>query len=371
MPDETAHQFGRGQMIKYPLKFRAAILERNHQPLSVDEVDFWGPLHPGQVLVRIHYSGICGKQLEEIKGSAGPDPYLPHMLGHEGSGIVVDVGPGVKKVVPGNRVVLHWLKGSGIDPDTPSYSRGGQRLNAGWVTTFNEYGVVAENRVTPVPDDADSKVACLLGCVVTTGVGVILNEANVRPGESVAVFGCGGVGLNAIQGAKLVQAQPIIAVDRSPRSLEMAAAFGASHAILSSEKDVLGELRAVTGGKGAGTVVVATGDPNVIELAIEASSTPGSVFLTGVPPLGSRISVDALSIHRRRTITGSYGGGTWPDRDIPAYWRLFCEGKLRLHELISEVVSLERINEGIALLREGVGGRCVVEMTDEWAGAKS
>ena len=142
--------------VRYPLRFKAAILEYNNRPLTIDEVTFSGPLGPGQILVRIYYSGICGKQIEEIKGIAGPDRYLPHLLGHEGSGVVIDIGPGVNKVAPGDYVVLHWLKGSGMDAQTPVYTRNGKRVNAGWITTFNEYGVVSENRVTSIPKDTNN-----------------------------------------------------------------------------------------------------------------------------------------------------------------------------------------------------------------------
>lgn len=352
------------EMIGYPLKFKAAILERTNESLVVEEVTFAGPLETGQVLVQIHYSGICGKQIEEIQGTGGPDLYLPHMLGHEGSGVVVDVASGVRKVAPGDHVVLHWMKGSGIDSPAPIYTRRGERVNAGWITTFNEYGVISENRMTPISKKADLKVVCLLGCAVTTGVGVILNEANLRPGDSVAVFGCGGVGLSAIQGASLVNSYPIIAVDRNPKSLELARKLGASHGICSTSNDVIGEIRKITGGKGAKFVVVSVGEAQVTELAAKVSSIPGSVFLVGVPPAGSMITVDALDIHMGRTFLGSYGGGTVPDRDIPAYLDLNHKGHLKLRELITNIVSLDQINEGISSCMSGIAGRCIVKIID-------
>lgn len=351
--------------VKYPLRFKAAILERNNEPLRVDEVTFTGPLETGQVLVQIHYSGICGKQIEEIQGTGGADPYLPHMLGHEGSGIVINVGPGVKKVVPGDHVVLHWMKGSGIDAPTPLYTRSGKRVNAGWITTFNEYGVVSENRITPIAKKSDLSIACLLGCAVTTGIGVILNDAKPHAGESVAVFGCGGVGLNAIQGAVLVRGYPIIAVDRSPESLNLARKLGASHTICSDSDDVLAKIMQLTNNKGVRHVIVAVGNPQVIEIAAQASSIPGSVFLVGVPPAESKITVGALDIHRQRTFTGSYGGGAVPDRDVPHYLSLYEKGLLKFKELISNTVILDNINDSIALITSGRSiGRCIVKMIE-------
>ncbi|MBN1844878.1 MAG: zinc-binding dehydrogenase [Sedimentisphaerales bacterium] len=348
--------------IDYPLQFKAAILERIRAPLVVDQVTFEGPLQPGQVLVRIDYSGICGKQIEEIQASGGADPYLPHLLGHEGSGVVVDIAPGVKTVARSDRVVLHWVKGRGIDADTPIYSRGGRRVNAGWITTFNEYAVVSENRLTVIPADADRKIAALLGCAVTTGVGVVVNEANVRPGQSLAVFGCGGVGLCSVQGGRLVNADPLIAVDTNAESLEMARRFGASHTIRADTDDVFREVKRITGDLGAEVVIVTAPDPSVLELAVRTASLPGAVYLVAVPPAGGRVSLESLAIHRQCVLTGSYGGGVVPDRDICRYLRLHEQGRLQLEELISHTVSLDDINEGIERVRSGTIGRCLVRM---------
>ena len=348
--------------VKYPLNFKAAVLEEHNKPLAVDTVSYEGPLQKGQVLVKIHYSGICGKQIEEIQGTK-PDPFLPHMLGHEGSGIVIDRGPGVKKVSKGDHVTLHWLKGSGIDASTPLYSRNGKRVNAGWITTFNEYGVISENRLTPIPKDLNLRIACLFGCAVTTGVGVILNEAKLKENEPVAVFGCGGVGLSAIQGAKIAEGNPIIAVDANPKSLSLAKKFGATHA-LQANSSVLEEIRKITDGKGAKYVIIALGNPKAIETAVEASSIPGTVYFVGVPPAGSKITVDPFKIHMLRKLVGSCGGATFPDIHIPSYIDLYRKGKLKIEELISYEVKLDNINHGINKMLSGTGGRCIVKMAD-------
>ncbi|MBN1870831.1 MAG: zinc-binding dehydrogenase [Candidatus Omnitrophica bacterium] len=355
----------RNNIVQYPLKFRAAVLERHNEPLVIDEVTFNGPLEAGQVLVRIHYSGVCGKQIEEIKGSGEPDPFLPHMLGHEGSGIVMDVGPGVRKVKPGDHVVLHWMKGSGIDAVTPLYNRKGVRVNAGWITTFNEYGVISENRMTVIPEGSDLSVACLLGCAVTTGVGAVFHQAKVCPGEAAAVFGCGGVGLNCIQGAAMVHAHPIIAVDTNPKNLKLAKTLGATHFINAHDEDVLARVKEITNGMNARYVFIVTAAPSAIEQGIEASSIPGSVYFVSVPPFGTKISVDALSIHRRRQLFGSFGGGSFPDRDVPACLALYERGLLKLNELVSIGVSLDDINKGIEELLMEKGGRCIVRMAND------
>ena len=365
-------------MIKteYPIKFKAAILEELKKPLIIKEVIFRGPLQPGQVLVKIWYSGICGKQIEEIEGTR-PDPYIPHMLGHEGGGIVKDVGPGVKKLSLGDSVVLHWLKSKGIESATPEYTRtDGRKINAGWVTTFNEYAVVSENRLTKIPHGSNLEVACLLGCCITTGAGVILNTAKPLPLESVAVFGCGGVGLNSLQAAKLVHAYPIIAVDRNEESLRLAKKFGASHLLNSEKCDVVKEIKKITNPydkdlkdaknfnlkeAGADYTIISLGDPKAIELAIESAAIPGKVYLIGVPPYSSKISINAFDAHASKTIFGSHGGECVPDRDIPKYFEMHYKGLFKFDELISSRVSFENINQGIALTRSGKIGRCVVK----------
>lgn len=347
--------------LTYPIRFKAAILEESHCPLVIRDVSFSGPLEVGQVVVQVLYSGICGKQLEEIDATMGPDLFLPHMLGHEGSGVVLDIGPGVRKVVPGDKVVLHWLKGSGIDAITPLYMMGDQRVNAGWVTTFNEIAVVSENRITPVPASTDMSTACLLGCAVTTGVGVVLNELNLKPGQSVAVFGCGGIGLNAVQGAVIAGCDPIIGVDPAPANRALAVQLGATNLVDPGICNPILEVKRLTQGRGAQAVVVAVGSAAAVEVAVECSSIPGTVILAGVPP-STPIRVDPFAIHCRRTLTGSYGGGTYPDRDIPAYLGLYAHGRLKLKELIFGEFSLEDVNQGIEALRSGQPGRCVIRM---------
>ena len=182
-----------------PHTMRAAILVEQKKPLVIDEVQLPDSLEIGQVLVKVHFSGICGSQIGEINGAKGPDAYLPHLLGHEASGVVLEVGPGVKHVKPGDLVVMHWRKGLGIEGDPPKYMWRGNKLNAGWIATFNEYAIISENRVTPIAPSVDPQIAALFGCAVTTGFGVIENNAKLKIGESVVVFGAGGVGLNIVQ----------------------------------------------------------------------------------------------------------------------------------------------------------------------------
>src|SRR5579863_6100400 len=232
-------------------KAKAAILVESRKPLIVDEITFPDALGVGQVLTRILQTTICGAQINEIEAAKGPDRFLPHLLGHEASAVVVEIGPGVTTVKPGDTVVLHWRPSQGIQCQPPSYQWRGQKLNAGWVTTFNDYAVVSENRMTVIPPDYNLRNAPLLGCAVTTAAGVINNDAHVKIGESVVVFGVGGVGLNIVQFAQLAGAYPIVAIDLIDSKLEMARERGATHSLNpSATGDMDAAIRTIVGDKG-------------------------------------------------------------------------------------------------------------------------
>ena len=196
------------------MKTEAALLVRTGEPLALAELEI-PALKPGQVLVEIAYSGACGTQVMEWLGQKGEDKWLPHCLGHEGSGTVLECGAAVTRVKPGDKVVLSWIRGGGIEAGGATYQWQGRTVNAGGVTTFQRHALVSENRLTRLPDDLPMDIAILLGCAAPTGMGVIFNVTKVRPGESVAVFGTGGIGLNACMGAAFAGAMPIIAIDPS------------------------------------------------------------------------------------------------------------------------------------------------------------
>lgn len=342
----------------------AAILVKLRKPLEVAHIDLPETLAPGQVLVKVVYSGICGAQINEIDGVKGPDKFLPHLLGHEGSAIVIQAGPAVKSVKEGDTVVMHWRPSDGIQSETPSYRWNGQKVNAGWVTTFNEYTVVSENRLTPIPSDFDLKLAPLFGCAVTTAIGVINNDAQVKMGQSVVVFGAGGVGLNIVQAAAMVSAHPVLAIDIVELKLEMAKRFGATHSLNSRKtSDLPNNIRHIVGESGADVVIDTTGIARVVELAYEMTHPDGKTILVGVPKKGDNISIYSLPLHFKKTLTGSHGGSALPHEDIPRYIRLVRAGKLRLDGLITHEFTLNEINDAIALVRSGEAGRVMIKMS--------
>lgn len=341
---------------------KAAILVELGKPLVLAEVELPERLDVGQVLVKVHYSGICGSQLGEIDGAKGDDKFLPHLLGHEGSGTVVAVGLGVRHAKPGDKIVLHWRKGLGIESPTPSYRWDGRKVNAGWITTFNEYAVVSENRLTAIPPDSDLEVAALFGCAVTTGFGVVENNARVRIGESVVVFGAGGVGLNIVQAAAMVSAYPIIAVDLHDNRLALAKELGATHLINGRTQDAPAEIRRIAPG-GVDVFIDNTGVPAVIESGYALAKPQGRVILVGVPRKGNDISIHSLPLHFGKVLTGSHGGEAVPSEDIPRYAQLFRAGRINLKPLITHRFGIDAVNEAIAGMRSGsVAGRCMLEL---------
>ena len=342
---------------------QAAILVAQNQPLVVDTVELPSELGIGQVLVKLHVSGICGSQLGEISGVKGPDRYLPHLMGHEGSATVLKVGPGVKHVKPGDLVVLHWRKGVGIQADPFQYRWRGEELNAGWVTTFNSHAVVSENRCTPIPADTDFEVAALFGCAVTTGFGVVENNAQVGIGESVVVFGAGGIGLNIIQASALVSAWPIIAVDLFDSRLELAKRLGATHTINSNNIDAATGIKEALAGWPLDVFIDNTGSPAVIELGYQLTDAEGRVVLVGVPRKGADITIHSLPLHFGKLLSGSHGGECEPAKDIPRYLNLMKQKRLNLDGLITARYSLGRINEAIEAMRTGAtAGRVLITL---------
>jgi S-(hydroxymethyl)glutathione dehydrogenase/alcohol dehydrogenase len=342
---------------------KAAILVETNQPLVVADIELPRELAFGQVLVKVHFSGICGAQINEIEGAKGPDKFLPHLLGHEGSATVVDVGPGVRTVARGDRVVLHWRPSDGLQSEPPAYQWNGRKVNAGWVTTFQEQAVVSENRVTTIPPDFDLRLAPLFGCAVTTAMGVINRDAGVQIGQSVVVFGVGGVGVNIVQSAALASAYPIVAIDIVDAKLALARRFGATDAFNStSTPDLAQQVRAIVGPQGADVIVDTTGRARVIEQAYELTHPDGKTILVGVPRKGDNISIYSLPLHFKKVLTGSHGGSAEPHIDIPRYVRLLKAGKMTLDGLVTHEFPLDQVNEAIATVRGGEAGRVLLRM---------
>jgi S-(hydroxymethyl)glutathione dehydrogenase / alcohol dehydrogenase len=332
---------------------KAAVLVELNRPLELMDLTL-PSLKRGQVLVDVHFSGVCHTQINEARGLKGPDRFLPHCMGHEGVGTIATVGEGVTKVAPGDRVVLSWLKGTGADVPGTVYQSTVGSVNSGAIATFMDRTITCENRVTLIPRDIPSREAALLGCAIPTGAGIVLNSAKVQAGQSVAVFGVGGIGLSAVMAAAGLGATPIIAVDISIEKLNKALRMGATHAVNIKDPDPLGAIHALTGGRGVDIAVEAAGRTEVMELAFESVRTGGGqCIIAGNPPVGHTVRLNPFSLIQGRNIRGSWGGDSNPDRDIPRYIDMFRSGSMKLSGMISQEYPLEQVNEALEDLEAG------------------
>lgn len=343
---------------------KAAVLETIDAPLVVGEVELT-PLSFGQVLVKVLVSGICGSQLQEIAGNKGNAKFVPHLLGHEGCGIVEDVGVGVTKVKKGDKVIMHWRKGEGIESDFPKYLYKGKEMSSGKVTTFSEYSIVSENRLTPVPADTPEELAALLGCGLSTALGTINNEAQVNFGESVMIIGAGGLGANLIKAASLASAYPIIAVDIHDSKKDFAMQMGADLFVNVKNESVKEAVEKAFGIKAIDVIIDTAANKQGTEAAIQLLSGIGRYIMVGQPKPGD--SIELLNAHHffegeGKTFRATQGGRFSPSVDIPRYVRLAQGGKLSTEGIITHHVKLDDINEAIELVRSGQAGRILIVM---------
>lgn len=353
-------------------KMKAAVLMELHKPLEIVEFDVPDP-KPGQILVKVMATGICHTQLLEIAGQNTNGPMNPNLLGHEGSGIVEEVGEGVTKVKKGDHVILSWIKGSGRNVLPEKYDYQGQKINCGFVTTFNEYTLASENRVTKIPPEMPFPEAALIGCAVATGAGAVLHNANVEAGKSVLVVGLGGIGINMAHAAALRGAHPIIAVDISDEKLDFSKQFGVTHTINSSKdrssKNSFAEtkeiIQQIVGKEGLDYAFDTTGKKEIMEFIYESvKKSSGKVIFCGVPnPLGLKIEIDPFPLYFGRRVVGTSGGETNPDVDFSTFCHMFLEGKLKIREMITHTFSLHDINKGIDLMKNGKCCRVVIDLT--------
>lgn len=345
------------------MKTLAAVLHKLNAPLALEELEA-PELKSGQVLVKVAYSGVCRSQLNEVRGLKGEDKFLPHTLGHEGSGIVEAVGPQVTKVKPGDHVVLTWIKGSGMDVPSAKYiGKDNISVNSGAISTFLTKAVVSENRLVKVPDKLSLREAALLGCAIPTGAGIVLNDAQVKPGSTVAVFGTGGIGLSSILAADMAGAGRIIAVDVLEHKLEQARRSGATHAVNARAQDPLEAIMEITAGRGADYAIESAGRKEAMEAAFKCVRAGGGLcVLAGNLPAGHNISIDPFDLIRGKRIAGTWGGRTDPDKDIPMYAEFILSGRMRPDKLVTHNFRLEEINTALEALEAGDAGRAIIEL---------
>lgn len=364
------------------MKTNVAILWETDTPLSVEEAELEPP-HAGEVLVEMKTAGVCHSDLHPVRGDW--PMRTPLALGHEGAGIVREVGKSVSRVRVGDHIVLCWAPPCGVCPPclagrpvlcdrlekTTFRNRmpaGGTRLRArgrdifhlNSTACFADFAVVSEDGAIPVAEDVPFDALATLGCAVVTGVGAVMNTAKVEAGSSVVVIGAGGVGLNVIQAAKIAECEQVIAIDRHKKPLDLARAFGATE-VLESAADNVNQVRELTEGRGADYVIDTVAAPETISAALRFARKGGTVILTGLFRTDGRVSIPTFSfvMQEKRLIGSLYGSGQ-PLKDIPGLVKLYRQGRLKLNELVARTYSLNQVNKALAALAAGEGARGII-----------
>ncbi|HCP24816.1 MAG: Zn-dependent alcohol dehydrogenase [SAR202 cluster bacterium] len=360
---------------------KAAVLWETNNPLVVEEVELDEP-QAGEVLVKVGAAGICRSDRHFMHGDA--PIALPVVLGHEGAGTVEKVGPGVTSVRPGQQVILtfvpscgrckscvtgknhlcdnHGATGPNMYDGTTRLHKGDQRIHhMGKTACFAEYSVVPESGCVPIDVAIPMDKAALIGCCVPTGVGAVTSSANVQPGSTVAVVGCGGVGLNVIMGAALVNASKIIAVDIRESQLEFAMKFGATHTVNASDQDPVAQVKALTDGKGADYTFEVFGSADTTKAAYDMAGKSGTVTVVGIAPWGAEAGINAVDMVRNeKTMRGTYYGSTHASVEMPKLVDMYLAGKLNLDDLVVRQYALDDINEAYGDMDKGEVGRGVI-----------
>jgi S-(hydroxymethyl)glutathione dehydrogenase/alcohol dehydrogenase len=355
---------------------KAAVLPAQGQPLEVRDIELPAP-GPGQVRVKIAAAGVCHSDLSLANATLAQP--VPAVLGHEGAGVVAEVGEGVTRVAVGDHVLLNWspacgecwfcqagepyLCEHGADASQTPHAAlaDGTPVYPGLGTgAFAEETVVSERAVVPLPDDIPLEQAAVLGCAVLTGAGAVFNTAGVAPGQSAVVVGLGGVGLSALQAAKISGAHPVIGVDASPAKDGLAIDHGASHFLVAGDRTSK-EIRALTGGRGADHAFDCVGVPATIRAAWSATRRGGSVTVVGVGSKDMQVAFSALELYWfGRTLHGCVYGSSDPDKDVPRLLNLVSNGHLDLASLATATTDLAGINDAFERMRAGQGARTIV-----------
>ncbi|MFA7086460.1 MAG: zinc-binding dehydrogenase [Aliarcobacter sp.] len=327
---------------------KVAILEKINNPLIIKNVKL-NTLKFGQVLVKLAYSGVCHSQLMETRGKRGEDKWLPHLLGHEGTGIVQEIGEGVTKVKIGDKVILGWIKSEGINAEPAKYiSENGIIINSGNVTTFSELSIVSENRLVKLPEGIPLDIGVLFGCAIPTGAGIVMNEIIPKENSTIAIFGLGGIGLSALMATNLFKCSKIIAIDIEDKKLELAKDFGATHTINSNNQNIEEAILNITNNQGVDYSVECSGLAKIIEIAFKCVKNNGGLCVfASHPQNGDKISLDPYDLICGKQIKGSWGGSSNPDIDIPKFAELYKKGILPLEKLLEKRYSLENINDAL------------------------
>jgi S-(hydroxymethyl)glutathione dehydrogenase/alcohol dehydrogenase len=365
--------------VSFAMKIKAAVYQKPHEPLTIEEVEIRKP-GAGEVLVRTVCSGVCHSDMHFVDGLWQLP--IPTVLGHEAAGVVEEVGEGVSYVKKGDRVIMSFRPFCGTcyfclrgephlcnDPGIQASAagrltwKGGPLLQFANVGSFAEYMITSQNGVVKIPNEMPMAEAALIGCGVMTGIGAALYTARVPGGAVTAVIGCGGIGLNVIQGCKLAGASQIIAVDVVPEKLELAKKFGATHTINAKTDDPVAAVKTLTGGLGAEYAFEAIGNPNAASQAFAMIRAGGTAVIVGMHPLGSEIKLSGPDFLQEKKAIGCMYGSTRFRDHMPKLVDLFLQGRIDLSGLVSQRLKLAEVNRGFELMRSGKVARSVLDIS--------
>jgi len=365
---------------------KAAVMTGIDQPLEIrDDVEVESP-RAGEIKVRLGASGVCHSDLSMQNGTMMAA--TPIVLGHEGAGVVEEVGEGVTNLAPGDHVVISWVPQCGtcffcqkgqpqlcetanvalasgglLDGSTRFTSQGAPMFQMASSGTFSEVSIIPAIGAVKIDADVDMKIAALIGCGVLTGVGAAINTADIKQGDIVAVVGCGGVGLNVIQGARIAGAGEIIAIDMNETKLQMAKDFGATASVNASQGDPVSQVMSMTGQRGADVAFEVIGLQQTIDQTITMVRRGGQAILVGVPKMDAIVNIPAFFgvVLAEKTIKGCWYGSSDVQRDVPRLLDLYKKGELKLDELISRTITLDEVNDAFDAMKTGEVARSVIQ----------
>jgi len=339
--------------------FKAAVLVAPNRPLEIMELRF-PELKDGQVLVRNIVSGICRSQLMEAKGKRGEDKWLPHLLGHEGVGVVERIGPQVTKVKIGEKVVIGWIVGQGINSVPPQFLTVNDILiNSGAATTFSEYSVVSENRVYVAPDGFRDDFLPLFGCALLTGGGMALNHFDEKLHKNLLILGFGGVGSSAAVVLDSLNSTSMVILDQSEARRNQARLMGFKNVYSIEEFESINRNNSIDK---FDLCIESAGTTGTIELGFSLLNKTGRLVFASHPESGARISLDPFEMINGKLIFGSFGGGSIPEEDIKIISKLLRESGLNLEYMLGDVFALEDVNQALNQLEIGQPGRPLIKM---------
>jgi NDMA-dependent alcohol dehydrogenase len=365
---------------------KAAVMTGIDQPLEIrDDIEVEAP-RAGEIKIRMGASGVCHSDLSMQNGTMMAA--APIVLGHEGAGVVEEVGEGVTNLAPGDHVVVSWVPQCGdcffcnrdqgylcenanaalatgglLDGTTRFTSQGSPLFQMAASGTFSEVSIIPAIGAVKIPNDLDMKIAALIGCGVLTGTGAAMNTANIRQGDTVAVVGCGGVGLNVIQGARIAGAGEIIAIDMNETKLQMAKEFGATATVNASQSDAVSQVMEMTGQRGADVAFEVIGLQQTIDQTITMTRRGGQAILVGVPKMDAMVTLPAFFgvVLAEKTIKGCWYGSSNVQKDVPKLIDLYKKGELKLDELISRTITLDEVNDAFEAMKTGEVARSVIQ----------